>query len=289
MKLRNLFAILGLAAALFTGCDPVDPNACTTNFATFNVYNNSTETVDITIDGPTFKQDDLLDLESSSYTLLAGNYNVTAIGRSTGAVVSSSNMTMRCGGTYQLDLQPVIVDLPYAPELDIYNDTNENLIIYIDDYEENTLLPGQIGTYVLSQGYHWITVVQESTGQILYDDYDAQTYYENDNIHELHITSTHPEIEIHNNLDLTYGASAEAVVTWLDYDLGGANEEPIVYDWGQAAGYSNVLPAEIGGFTVYRGEHLVEVAGETSGFFYVDVNNGFMLFPENTTTVFDIQ
>lgn len=289
MKLRNLVALFGVVAVLFTGCDPVDPDACTTNFASFNVYNNSTEIVDLTIDGPTYNATSLVDLESRSFTVLAGNYYVTAVGRTSGAVIASSNMTFRCGGTYQLDLNSVIVDLPYDPELDIYNDTNENLIIYIDDFQENTLLPGQVGTYVLSQGYHWITVVQESTGQILYDDYDAQTFYANDNIYELRITSTHPEIEVHNNLDLTYGASAEAVVTWLNYDLGGVNQTPIVYDWGNAAGFSNVLPAEIGGFSVYRGEHLVEVAGETTGFFYVDVNNGFMLFPENTTTVFDIR
>ena len=79
------------------------------------------------------------------------------------------------------------------------------------------------------------------------------------------------------------GASAESVVTWVDYDLGFTT--PIVFD----SGFSNVIPAEIGTFAVDRGDHLIEVMGETSGFFYVDADNGFMLFPENTTTIFDIK
>lgn len=284
MKLFKALAVLSAAAALFAGCEVQETNTtCTTGVATFNVYNNSTESVQLTINGPELRSEVLADLDSRTYTLTPGSYSVTAVGSISHQTVLQQTRTFTCDGSYSVDLQPVSVTPPSDPELDLFNDTNENLEIYIDDSYENTLLPGQIGNYPLIEGYHSVTVVQESTGEILYDDIDDQTFYANENIYELHITSTAPEIEIHNNLDLTDGASAESLVSWVDYDLGFTT--PIVYD----SGYSNVLPAEIATFAIVRGDHLIEVMGEDSGFFYVDETNGFMLYPENTTTIFDIQ
>lgn len=289
---KYILLLMTMFAAVVTGCETSDPNVtvlCTTDLASFTVYNYSNEVVDLSLTGPTVVspsggQLELGVNEVTTYTLAKGSYNVKAFGRTNGVFVYEGTKTFGCDKSYDLTLLPVVVTPPADPELDLYNDTGENLVIFIDDYYENTLAPGDVGQYVLSVGYHTITVVQESTDEVLYDDYKTPVYYEAENVYDLHFTSTHPIVEIQNDLDLTLGAAAECVTTWVDYDLGFT--DPVVFD----SGLENVCPNEIGTFSLYRGDHLIEVAGDESGFFYIDANTGgFIFLPEGTTTVFQIQ
>lgn len=271
---KSLLSVLALGAIFTAGCvvetTVPPPPVCTTNLSKLTVLNYADETVDVTIAGASGTEYRMYSDDIRTDNLLSGTYRVTAVGVTSGLIISDSTSVFDCDSQYELTLTPVQVPVgtPGFAELDVTNDTPETMNIFIDGSFEIGLAPGLTAQFVMAPGNHDVQVTHAATGDLLnsateFFPVDTVTYWDV----SLHI----PLVELRNNLS---GSGAECVNAFVD-------TVAVEFD----TGFYDVCPTEVGYFGVTIGEHLMEVFGQTSTFMYV---NETLDFPDASDTIIQL-